>query len=150
MPSKTVTFGNTNITENVPETNAVTWLGKSLDLASKVSIKFIFSLGSYTGTTEELNLKVTYKDIYGKDKELIIPEVEVYNASRGYYAFTLDSLLAAELRSVLTVQICQGETVVSGTVQYAADTYGNGKTGALLTLCKALFTYSDSAKAYFG
>ena len=144
-----VTFGNTNTTENIPATNAVQWLGKSLDLASKVSVKFIFSLGSYTGNTEDLTMKVTYKDINGKDKEKIITDLEVYNASRGYYAFTLDSLLVAELRSVLTVQILSGDTVVSGTVQYAADTYGNGKSGTLGDLCKALFAYSDSAKAFF-
>ena len=144
-----VTFGNTNLTENIPATNSITWLGKSLDLASKVSVKFIFSLGSYTGSTEDLTMKVTYKDVNGKDKERIITDLEVYNASRGYYAFTLDSLLAAELRSVLTVQILSGDTVVSGTVHYAADTYGNGKSGSLGDLCKALFAYSDSAKAYF-
>ena len=144
-----VTFGNTNLTENIPGTNTVQWLGKSLDLASKVSVKFIFSLGSYTGSTEDLTMKVTYKDVNGKDKEKIITDLEVYNESRGYYAFTLDSLLAAELRSVLKVQILSGDTVVSGTLQYAADTYGNGKTDALGDLCKALFAYSDSAKAYF-
>ncbi len=144
-----VTFGNMNLTENIPATNAVQWLGKSLDLASKVSVKFIFSLGSYTGNTEDLTMKVTYKDVNGKDKEKIITDLEIYNASRGYYAFTLDSLLAAELRSVLTVQILSGDTVVSGTLQYAADTYGNGKADALGELCKALFAYSDSAKSYF-
>ena len=144
-----VTFGNVNLTENIPATNAVQWLGKSLDLASKVSVKFIFSLGFYTGSTEDLTMKVTYKDINGKDKEKIITNLELYNASRGYYAFTLDSLLAAELRSVLTVQILSGDTVVSGTLQYTADTYGNGKTDTLGDLCKALFAYSDSAKAYF-
>ncbi len=144
-----VTFGNMNLTENIPATNAVQWLGKSLDLASKVSVKFIFSLGSYTGSTEDLTMKVTYKDINGKDKEKIITDLEVYNASRGYYAFTLDSLLAAELRSVLTVQILSGETVVSGTLQYSPDTYGNGKEGVLLELCKALCAYSDSAKVFF-
>ena len=144
-----VTFGNTNLTENIPETNSITWLGKSLDLASKVSVKFIFTLGSYAGTTEDLTMKVIYKDIHGKDKELMISDVEVYNADYGYYAFTLDSLLAAELRSVLTVQICQDDTVVSGTLQYSADTYGNNKIGALGELCKSLFAYSDSAKVYF-
>ena len=144
-----VTFGNMNLTENIPANNAVQWLGKSLDLASKVSVKFIFALGSYTGATEELTMKVTYKDVNGKDKEKVVTALEVYNASRGYYAFTLDSLLAAELRSVLTVQILSGETVVSGTLQYTADTYGNGKTGTLGDLCKALFAYSDSAKMYF-
>ena len=151
---ESVTFANTNIIGTAPGTNAVQWLGKALDLASKVSVKFIFSLGSYTGSTEDLSMKVTYKDIsgkdiYGEDKELIIPHIEVYNASRGYYAFTLDSMLAAELRSELTVQILSGNTVVSGAVLYTADTYGNGKTGTLGDLCKALFAYSDSAKAYF-
>ena len=29
------------------------------------------------------------------------------------------------------------------------DQRGNGQTGALLDLCKALFAYSDSAKSYF-
>jgi hypothetical protein len=50
---------------------------------------------------------------------------------------------------VLTVQILSGDTVVSGTLQYAADTYGNSKTDALGDLCKALFAYSDSARNYF-
>jgi len=67
----------------------------------------------------------------------------------GLYVFTLDALLAAELRSVVSVQIFAGDIPVSCTLQYSADTYGNNKTGNLLELCKALFAYSDSAKAYF-
>jgi hypothetical protein len=47
------------------------------------------------------------------------------------------------------VQIFDGEIPVSATLQYSPDTYGNNKTGTLLDLCKALFAYSDSAKAYF-
>ena len=35
--------------------------------------------------------------------------LDLTNANYGYYAFTLDSLLAAELRSVLSVQIYQGD-----------------------------------------
>ena len=65
------------------------------------------------------------------------------------YVFTLDTLLAAELRAIVSAQIFAGETPVSCTLQYSADTYGNNKTGPLLHLCKALFAYSDSAKAYF-
>ncbi|MBQ2445888.1 MAG: hypothetical protein II272_05535 [Oscillospiraceae bacterium] len=51
--------------------------------------------------------------------------------------------------SVVSVQVYHGETPLSCTLQYSADTYGNNKTGALLQLCKALMAYSDSAKAYF-
>ena len=81
--------------------------------------------------------------------ELTVTEMEEYNADRGLYAFTVDALLASELREVLTVQIFAGEEPVSTTLQYSADTYGNNKTGVLGELCKALFAYSDSAKAYF-
>ena len=51
--------------------------------------------------------------------------------------------------SVVSAQVYEGDTPVSCTLQYSADTYGNNKTGALLQLCKALMAYSDSAKAYF-
>jgi hypothetical protein len=61
----------------------------------------------------------------------------------------VDALLAAELRTVVSVQIFAGDTPVSCTLQYSADTYGNNKTGKLLELCKALFAYSNSAKNYF-
>ena len=79
----------------------------------------------------------------------MITVAELYNAKLGFYAFTFDGLLAAELRTVVTVQVYRGETPVSATLQYSADTYGNNKTGALGDLCKALFAYSDSALAYF-
>ena len=49
----------------------------------------------------------------------------------------------------VSFQIYKGETPVSCTLQYSADTYGNNKTGDLLELCKALFAYSDSAGNYF-
>ena len=50
---------------------------------------------------------------------------------------------------VLTAQVYEGDTPVSNSTVFSADTYGNGKTGLLGDLCKALFAYSDSAKAYF-
>ncbi len=144
-----VVFGNTNVVLDDLANAPIKWEGKALDLASKVTVKFVFSMGSYTGDLADLTLKVSYEDIYGNAKELTLTNAELYNASYGYYAFTLDALLAAELRSVVSVQVYRGETPVSQTLQYSADTYGNNKTGALLDLCKALFAYSDSAKAYF-
>ncbi len=144
-----VVFGNTNGALNDLENAPIKWEGKGLDLASKVTVKFVFSMGSYTGELEDLSLRVSYEDIYGTAKTLTMANAELYDETRGYYAFTLDSLLAAELRSVLSVQIYEGETPVSCTLQYSADTYGNNKKGDLLELCKALFSYSDSAKLYF-
>jgi hypothetical protein len=70
-------------------------------------------------------------------------------SKEGLYVFDFDGLMAAELRTVINAAVYAGNTQVSNTLQYSADTYGNGKSGMLLRLCQALFAYSDSAKAYF-
>ncbi len=145
----TVIFGNNNRVLDDLENPIVRWEGKSLDLASKVCVKFIFSIGSDSSDVADLTLRVSYEDVKGEKKQLSLTNGELYNTSYGFYAFTLDSLLAAELRSVVSVQVYEGDRPVSCTLEYGADTYGNNKTGNLLELCKALFAYSDSAKAYF-
>ncbi len=144
-----VTFGNNNRDLGNLASAPITWAGKTLDLDSKVRVKFVFNVSAYTGSLEDLSLRVSYRDIYGDAMELSVSEAEIYNADRGMYAFAVDALLASELREVLTVQIFAGEEAVSSTLEYSADTYGNNKTGVLGELCKALFAYSDSAKAYF-
>jgi hypothetical protein len=144
-----VTFGNTNrVLSDLPNA-PITWIGKSLNLESKVALKFVFNMSAYTGNLSDLSLRISYTDVYGNEKTETITDPESYGQGTGAYVFTVDSLLAAELRSVVSVQIYAGENPASCTLQYSADTYGNNKTGTLLDLCKALFAYSDSAKAYF-
>ena len=75
--------------------------------------------------------------------------MELYKENRSLYAFSYYGLLAAELRTPVTVQVMEGDTPVSCTLTYSADTYGNNKTDLLLEVCKTLFAYSDSARAYF-
>ncbi len=145
----TVTFGNTNKVLDDLENAPITWAGKTLNLESKVALKFVFNPANYKGDPSALTLKVSYTDINGTPKSLSIKDPELYNPDMGLYVFTLDALLAAELRTVVSVQIFAGDIPVSCTLQYSADTYGNNKTGNLLELCKALFAYSDSVKAYF-
>ena len=147
--AEAVVFGNTNKTLTDLANPQINWAGKSLILDSKVCLKFIFSASNYEGAVNELTLRVSYTDTYGAEKTLTLADPELYNEKLGYYAFTLDSLLAAELRSVVSVQVYAGDSPVSATLQYSPDTYGNNKTGQLLTLCKALIAYSDTAKAYF-
>ena len=144
-----VAFGNTNVVLNDLENAPITWAGKALNLESKVELKFIFNPAAYKGDLTALTLHVSYADAYGAPKSLVLSDPTLYNEGLSYYAFTLDALLAAELRAVISAQIYAGDTPVSATLQYSPDTYGNGKTGTLLDLCKALFAYSDSAKAYF-
>ena len=144
-----VTFGNTNVTLNDLSGASVTWAGKALDLNSKVTLKYIINPTSYKGNVDDLTLRLTFTAISGETKTVILGNAELYNAERNYYAFSFDGLLAAELRTVVSAQVYVGNTPVSCTLQYSADTYGNNKTGALGDLCKALFAYSDSAKTYF-
>ena len=148
-PIDSVTFGSTNGVLNDTATPTVTWAGKALDLGSKVSLKFIVCLTEYKGAIEALTLQLSYLGIDGEQKAAVLPYPEVYNPEKDYYAFSFDGLLAAELRTVVSARVYMGDTPVSETLQYSADTYGNNKKGVLLDLCKALFAYSDSAKAYF-
>ncbi len=145
----TVTFGNTNKMMEDLDNAPIVWVGKALNLESKVAVKFIFAPASYSGDVGGLTLHISYEDAQGNAKTLTLGDPELYNEEKGYYAFTLDTLLAAELRTVISARIYSGNTPVSATLQYSPDTYGNNKTGTLLDLCKALFAYSDSAKAYF-
>ncbi|MBR4309251.1 MAG: hypothetical protein IKT58_06625 [Oscillospiraceae bacterium] len=144
-----VTFGNNYKLLSDLGNAPISWAGKTLDLGSKVMIKYVFDISAYKGAPEELSLHLRFKDVSGKETERIITVAESYNGSDRLYAFSFDGLLAAELRSVVYAQIFVGETPVSTTMQYSADTYGNNKTGELGDLCKALFAYSDSALAYF-
>ena len=146
---ETVTFGNNNAILDDVDIPEITWAGKSLNLESKVVLKFIIETASYTGAVEDLSLRVSYKDYTGQDQTVFLSEPTAYGSSGTRYAFDFDGLLAAELRSTVDVAVFAGETQLSSTLRYSADTYGNGKTGTLLTLCKALVAYSDSAKAYF-
>ena len=145
-----VTFGNTNKILNDVDNAPIPWAGKALDLESKVALKFVFNPANYKGDPSALTLKVSYTDINGSSKSLSIKDPELYNPDMGLYVFTIDALLAAELRAVVSVQVFAGDMPVSCTLQYSADTYGNNKVGTLGDLCKALFAYSDSAKAFFG
>ncbi len=144
-----VTFGDTNRVLSDLDHVTVPWAGKSLDLASKVTLKFILDLSDYKESVEELSLRVSFTGIDGKTTEKLLTDAELYDEDRGYYAFSFDGLLAAELRTVVSARVYKGDTPVSCTLQYSADTYGNNKKGDLLELCKALFAYSDSAKSYF-
>ena len=148
-PMEDVTFNTHNVVLDDLGNDSVTWVGKSLDLASKVTLKLIFDPANYSGNMEDLVLHLSYEGMDGSVKTSVLEGPELYNASYGFYTFAIDSLLAAELRTVISAQIFAGEAPVSRTLQYSADTYGNNKTGDLLTLCKALFAYSDSAVAFF-
>ena len=127
----------------------VTWVGKTLDLGSKVGMKFVFNTAFYSGDTNALSMRVTYAGGSGEPKTVTLTGAEVYNAAKGQYSFTFCGLLASELRTAVDVAIFDGEMQLSETIRYSAETYASKAPTPLEPLTRALFAYSDSAKAYF-
>ncbi len=147
--TEAVTFSNNNSDLDDLDDPTILWVGKSLSLESKVVLKFIFDASAYEGAVEDLRLKVSYTDCAGEPQVIYLSDPQAYGTGGDRYSFDFDGLLAAELRSLLDVAVYAGDTQVSTTFRYSADTYGNNKSGTLLDLCKALIAYSDSALAYF-
>ncbi len=144
-----VAFGSNNKIETTLPNPKVTWAGKSLVLDSKVTVRYIVDLTDPTVSHEDLTIRVRYTDYNGVEKEAVLTEAQVYGNKENRYSFDFDRLLASELRTVLYATVYCGDSPVSDTLCYSADTYGANKTGALGTLCKALMAYSDMAKAFF-
>ena len=145
---ETVTFGNTSKVLSDLDAPTVQWAGKALVLDSRVTVRYIVDL-TVGVKAEDLSLRIRYTDLNGTEQEVILTGAQPYANGENRYAFDFDGLLAAQLRTVLSAAVYVGDTQVSNTLLYSADTYGNNKTGTLLELCKALVAYSDSAKAYF-
>ncbi len=144
-----LTLGNTNMIFTELEEPSVTWVGKTLDLNTKVTVVYVVNTANYTADPTALTLRLTYQNHEGRTVTAEVKDPAPYGSGGNQYAFRFDGLLAAELRAVLSAHVMEGNTPVSDMLIYSADTYGNNKTGALGTLCRALFAYSDSAKAYF-
>ena len=148
-PLENVVFDSFNTVTGEGENMGVAWVGKSLLLDSKVTIRYIVDLTGFGGEISDLSLALSYKNIRGEEKMATLAAPVPYNAEKGFYSFDFDGLLAAELRQPVYATVYCGETPVTGMLEYSASTYGNNKTGALGDLCKALMAYSDSAKAFF-
>ncbi len=147
--AESVSFGNHSAEFDDLAQPQVKWIGNALDLSTRVGVKYVIDLDSFTGNKADLSLKVRYETITGEQTTVILTEQSPYGPNGEYSSFILEELQASELRTVLTAAVYEKDTQVSNTINYSADTYGNGKSGILLTLCKALFAYSDSARAYF-
>ena len=148
VDTETVEFANCYAVLDDLAEPQVTWYGKTLLLNSTVSLKFAIDASGYAGNPEELELRVTYTDIDGAEK-VATAKATPNGSNSKFWLFVIDSLNAPELRAELSCQVYAGDTPVSCTMIYSADSYCNGKTGTLLDLCKALFAYVDEARAYF-
>jgi len=145
----TIVFENHNCTLSDLEAPTVAWVGKGLNLDTKIQLLFIFNPTRFAGNPEDLSLRITYEDIHGVAQVVVLSDPRLYYPDLGYYAFSFSGLLASELRQVVTATVYHRDQQVSLSQQYSVETYGNGKTGNLETLCRTMMAYSDAAKAYF-
>ncbi|MBP3413140.1 MAG: heparinase II/III family protein [Oscillospiraceae bacterium] len=144
-----VSFGDQNTQGDELSAPAIQWMGKALDLNTKVAVLYVIDARDYSGFVEALSIRVRYTDLFGKETEAVLTEAEPYGDLAGRYCYRFEGLTAAELRTVLTAVVYEGNQPVSNSLTYSPDTYGRGKTGTLGHLCSCLFAYSDSAKQYF-
>lgn len=142
-------LGNTDRQTEDLSVPTVLWVGKGLNLDSRIQVLFVINPKNYSGNVTDLTVHLSYEDIHGAEQSVILSDPKIYHEDKGYYAFSYSGLLASELRQVLTASVYAGEEQVSNSLQYSIDTYGVGKNGNLLTLVKAMLAYSDSAKDYF-
>ena len=89
---------------------------------------------------------IRYLGIDGKEYTAELREAQPYGS---LYVFDFEELLASELRTALTATVYEGGIARSTTLVYSPDTYAQGKTGNLGTLCKSLLAYSDAAGNFF-
>ncbi len=125
------------------------WTGKGLALDTRVALTFRTEKLDPELRDEDWVLLIEYRD---RDGQRVSYETEALDAEKSgeLYTFRFSQLTAAELRTVLHLTVCHKDgRALSKELIYSADTYGYNKTGTLAEVCKALFAYSDSAKAYF-
>ncbi len=146
---ESVTFGNNRRNSEDLTDPTVSFTGLTLLLDSKITVRYVIDTSAYTGALEDLNLRITYKDIDGVEQSVILRDPVEFAVQQQLYAFDFDGLLAAELRTVLSAAVYSGDQRVSETMEYSVDTYGNNKTGTLLSLVRSMVAYSDSAKLFF-
>ena len=146
---ETVSFGDNRRDLTDIENPTISMVGKTLMLDNKIIVRYVINTSNYAGSPEDLSLRITYVGADEEEKTVTITDIQVYYEPSHYYVFDFDGLLASELRTVMRVAVYDGDTQVSVSTEYSVDSYGNGKTGALLALAQAMIAYSDSAKAFF-
>ena len=145
----TVVFSNNYRESDAPQKQGFVWNGKGLDLNTKVGIVLRVRKTDLRIGDDAWKVVIQYRN---KDNKELTYEItgDQMEQSEDRYTFTFSELDASELRNVITATVCDAEgQPLSATLTYSADTYGYNKTSLLGDLCKALFAYSDSARAYF-
>ncbi len=144
-----VTFNDNKNTLEDFDNASIIWKGNALKLESKVVIRFIFVPEGFTGDCKDLSLHLSYTDCDGEEVDFVIHGAEEYQGYANAFVFDVETMPASEMRSVVSAVVYDGDTRLSATRQYSVDTYGIGKSGALLTMAQAIIAYGDQAAKFF-
>ncbi len=145
-----VTFTDNYKVLNDIENPQISIVRKTLSVESKIVVRYVVDATNYLDKLDQLSMRVTYQGVDGIEKTVILDECEIYMAGTNYYVFDLEALIAAELRTVISAAVYEGDTQISTTMQYSVESYGVPTTGTVRALCQAMLAYGDSAFAYFG
>ena len=72
IDTETVTFTNHNRTIGDLANPSVIWQGKALVMDSKITLKYIINTAGFTGSVENLTLRLQYKDYAGNEKTVVL------------------------------------------------------------------------------
>lgn len=128
------------------DTPAVQWTGTALFLREQVRIRFRIS----TALTEALTLKG-----FADGKQILSVGFEDFVATSGGYYIFVDTLTALQMSQAVEYAVFAGDTQVSQTLTYSAETYAAKAVAAntdvkLADMMKAMIRYGDAARAYVG
>ena len=131
------------------EAPAVLWKGKALDMNTRVGLRYVVDVSGFDADPTTLSLRLSYTDSKGEKRQVILEDPVEYVPGSGWYTFMYEGLYASELRCTLKAAVYAGEERVSQTLTYSPQTYAENKVETLGALCRAMFAYSDSARAFF-
>lgn len=134
---------------NDMEAPTLKWKSASLVLGNRISLQFIANLSTYEDSLSNLSARISYEDANGAVKTVILSHFVPIEGSDSLYSIECDFLAAKDLRCVLTASLYEGETQCSRSVRYSVESYASRQQNELLTLCRAIMAYSDSARSFF-
>ena len=141
-------------TENAG-TNYKIALSRQLNLESAIAVAAAIrntDKTAYSGDLSLLTAKCVYTTLLGEEETVYITD---FMEVGGMYYVNFNKFAARQLNSKVTIEIYEGETLVSDTVSYSIGSYYNAlksydDTNNEKILAEKLVKYSAAAQAYFG
>lgn len=130
----------------------------SLSLNERVTINYYLNLTNYTGDVSDLEAHVSFTDIDGKQKTVVVDSAKFvqkqHTDGKIYTVVPFAGLDARQMRTSCTCEVFSktSHARVSDTVVYSIESYASVQSAAvdqnLVSLIYAMMKYGDAAAAY--